>query len=194
MSGPVFIFMFISMPETSAANILLRRARRLRKLTGRDDLKSQSEIDQGNTTLGKVIADQMIKPTQIFLLDPAVTFVNIYTSLIYGIYYSYFEAFPLVYIGIYGFNLGELGIVFTCIFIGCAIGSAIYCSYVYFYLEPDIRKNGLRAQEHRLVPALFSSILLPAGMFLFGWTARESIHWIVSIIGLTIFAIGAFIL
>jgi DHA1 family multidrug resistance protein-like MFS transporter len=194
MSAPVFVFMFISMPETSAANILLRRAKRLRKLTGRTDLRSQSEIDQGNTTMSKIIADQMIKPTEIFLRDPAVFFTNVYTSLIYGIYYSYFEAFPLVYIGIYGFNIGQLGVVFLCIIVGCFIGSGIYVSYVYFYLEPDIKKNGLRPQEHRLVPALFSSVLLPVGMFWFAWTAKESIHWIVSIIGLTFFAIGAFIL
>lgn len=96
--------------------------------------------------------------------DPAVLFTNIYTSTIYGIYYSFFEAFPLVYVGIYGFNLGELGIVFTCIIVGAVIGIVIYCSYVWWYLEPDIKKNGLRAQEHRLVPALFASMLLPVSL------------------------------
>src|SRR6187402_463250 len=46
LSGPIFLLMFISLPETSAANILLRRARRLRKILDNDKLKSQSEIDQ----------------------------------------------------------------------------------------------------------------------------------------------------
>jgi MFS transporter, DHA1 family, multidrug resistance protein len=186
--------MFFTFPETSASNILLRRARRLRKMTGNPMLKSQSEIDQGEKTIGKVIYDSLLIPMKICIQDPAVLFTNLYTSLIYGIYYSYFEAFPLVYIGKYGFNLGEQGIVFTCIVVGAVIGIIIYCSYVWFYLEPDIKKNGLRAQEHRLVPALFAVTLLPAGLFLFAWTARASIHWIVSIIGITLFAIGAFIL
>jgi DHA1 family multidrug resistance protein-like MFS transporter len=157
-------------------------------------LKSQSEIDQGEKTIGKVVYDSLLIPMKICMQDPAVLFTNLYTSLIYGIYYSYFEAFPLVYIGDYGFNLGEQGIVFVCIVVGAVIGIVIYCSYVWFYLEPDIKKNGLRAQEHRLVPALFAVILLPAGLFLFAWTARPSIHWIVSIIGITMFACGAFIL
>jgi DHA1 family multidrug resistance protein-like MFS transporter len=194
MAGPVFVLMFLTFPETSASNIRLRRARRLRNLTGNQMLKSQSEIDQGNKTIGKVIYDSLLIPMQICIQDPAVLFTNLYTSLIYGIYYSYFEAFPLVYIGKYGFNLGEQGIVFTCIVVGAVIGIAIYCSYVWFYLEPDIKKNGLRAQEHRLVPALFAVVLLPAGLFLFAWTARPSIHWIVSVIGITLFACGAFIL
>jgi len=194
MAGPVFVLMFITFPETSASNILLRRARRLRKLTGNSMLKSQSEIDQGEKTFGKVVYDSLLIPMKICVQDPAVLFTNLYTSLIYGIYYSYFEAFPLVYIGKYGFNLGEQGIVFTCIVVGAVIGIIIYCSYIWFYLEPDIKKNGLRAQEHRLVPALFAVLLLPAGLFLFAWTARPSIHWIVSIIGITMFASGAFVL
>lgn len=99
-----------------------------------------------------------------------------------------------MYVGIYGFNIGELSVVFTCIVVGCVVGIIIYCSYVYFYLEPDIKKNGLRAQEHRLVPALFATTLLPAGMFWFGWTAEADIHWIVSIVGITFFAVGAFVL
>ena len=161
MSGPIFLLMFIMMPETSGSNILLRRAKRLRALTGRTDLKSQGEIDQGTASFNHVATQALIKPIEIMFKDPAVLFTNIYTSTIYGIYYSFFEAFPLVYVGIYGFNLGELGIVFTCIIVGAVIGIAIYCSYVWWYLEPDIKKNGLRAQEHRLVPALFASMLLP---------------------------------
>jgi MFS transporter, DHA1 family, multidrug resistance protein len=182
------------MPETSANNILLRRARRLRALTGNQMLKSQSEIDQGSQTVADIAKFQLIKPVEIMLKDPAVFFVNVYTSFIYGIYYSFFEAFPIVYIGIYGFNIGELGIVFTCIVVGCAVGIIIYCSYVWWYLEPDIKKNGLRAQEHRLVPALFACMFLPAAMFWFGWTADPDIHWMVSIIGIMFFAIGAFVL
>jgi DHA1 family multidrug resistance protein-like MFS transporter len=91
ISGPVFLLMFCALPETSSSNILLRRAVRLRKLTGNQNLKSQSEIDQGNVKLGAVFWESIIKPWQISFLDPAVGFTHIYTSITYGIYYSYFE-------------------------------------------------------------------------------------------------------
>lgn len=193
MAGPVFALMFVGLPETSPSNILLRRARRLRQLTGNQNLRSQSEIDQGNKSLSSVVYDSLVIPIKICLQDPAVLFTNVYTSVMYGIYYSFFEAFPIVYVGIYGFNLGELGIVFTCIVAACIVGVIVYCSYVYFYLEPDILKHGLRAQEHRLVPALGAVFLLPAALFWFGWTAEPSIHWMVSIVGIAFFALGAFI-
>lgn len=194
MAAPVFVMMFLTFPETSSGNILLRRARRLRALTSNPLLQAQSEIDQGSKTLNAIIVESLWRPIVICMRDPAVLFTNLYTSFIYGIYYSYFEAFPLVYIGIYGFNLGEMGTTFICIVVGAVIGIVIYVSYVWFYLEPDILAHGLRAQEHRLVPALIAVVALPVGLFIFAWTARADIHWIVSIIGITIFAIGAFIL
>ena len=194
MSGPVFLLMFALLPETSASNILLRRAVRLRKLTGNQALRSQSEIDAGNAKFGKIVYDAVVIPMKICMQDPAVLFTNLYTALIYGVYYSFFEAFPLVYIYKYGFNIGELGIVFTCIVVACVIGVAIYCAYQHWYQEPDIRKNGLRAQEHRLLPALVAVFLCPIGLFWFGWTSNTgSVHWIVGIVGITFFGIGAFI-
>lgn len=169
MAGPMWLIMFFFMPETSASTILLRRAQRLRKLTGDANLKSQSEIDQGAQTFRQIAFEALWKPIEICIKDPAVLFTNIYTAYIYGVYYSFFEVFPLVYVGIYGFNLGELGLPFLTIIVGCVIGLTIYFAYNWWYLEPDIKANGLRAQEHRLVPALFAVTLLPAGMFWFGW-------------------------
>ena len=153
------------MPETSAANILLRRAKRLRKLTGNDKYRSQSEIDQGTKKFSTIVYEALLIPIIICIQDPAVLYVNIYSSIIYGTYYSFFEAFPLVYVEEYGFNLGELGLVFLTIIIGCILGLATYFAYQRYYLEPDIKKNGLRSQEHRLVPGLFAVWLLPIGLF-----------------------------
>ncbi|KPI36576.1 Transporter mfs1 [Cyphellophora attinorum] len=194
MSAPVFLIMLFFMPETSAGYILLHRARRLRKLTGNPMLKSQSEIDQAGMDFKHTLWEALARPIEICIKDPGVLFTNIYTSCIYGIYYSFFEVFPLVYVDIYGFNLGELGLPFLVISIGCAIGVVVYCSYVYYFVEPKIKKHGLGLQEDRLIPAIFSTFLLPIGLFWFGWSSRESVHWIVATIGLTLFPIGAFIL
>lgn len=53
-------------------------------------------------------------------------------------------------------------------------------------------KNGLGPPEHRLIPALLGVIILPVGYFMFGWTARASVHWIVSLIGVVILVMGNF--
>lgn len=185
--------MFLLLPETSTPNILLRRARRLRKLTGDERLRSQSEIDQKNLKPSAILMDAIVKPMEITIKDPAILFVNVYTAIIYGIYYSFFEVFPLVYPVYYGFSLGMIGVVFTCILVACLIGVAIYCLYLKFLLIPDIMKNGLRVQESRLVPALFACFGPTIGLFIFAWTARADIHWIAPTIGITVYGASVFI-
>jgi DHA1 family multidrug resistance protein-like MFS transporter len=194
MATPMLLVVFALLPETSTATILLNRAKRLRKLTGDSRLQAQSEIDQRNMTASKVLVDALIKPIEITLKDPAIFFVNIYTALFYGIYYTFFEVFPLVFPPMYGFNLGEIGLAFLACQVGASLGLAIYFSYLHWYMIPDNLKNGLRQQEHRLVPAIFGSFLLPTGLFIFGWTANPQIHWIVCLIGVVIFVLGTFLI
>ncbi|KAF4417260.1 hypothetical protein F53441_14527, partial [Fusarium austroafricanum] len=56
-SAPIFILMFLLLPETSGANILLRRAERIRKLTGNPRFMSQSEIDQRHMKVSDIAVD-----------------------------------------------------------------------------------------------------------------------------------------
>ncbi|KAJ3519619.1 hypothetical protein NM208_g14057 [Fusarium decemcellulare] len=192
-SAPIFILMFLLLPETSGANILLRRAKRLRKLTGNERFMSQSEIDQRNMKVSAIAIDALIKPMEITIKDPAVLFVQVYTAIIYGIYYSFFEVFPRVYPVYYNMNLGEIGLVFLCVLVSCVLGVAIYIAYLYYYMDPRIAKLGWPVQESRLLPALPASIGPTVGLFLFAWTARKSIHWIAPTIGITIYGATVFI-
>lgn len=90
--------MFLFLPETSAPNLLLRRAKRIRKLTGNERFMSQSEIDQRNMKVSHIFLDALIKPMEITIKDPAVLFVQVYTAIIYGIYYSCKHPWLLPYI------------------------------------------------------------------------------------------------
>ncbi|KAF2446534.1 benomyl/methotrexate resistance protein [Karstenula rhodostoma CBS 690.94] len=194
MNGPVFLSLFVFLPETSSNTILLRRAARLRALTGDARLKSQSEIDQSNLTPREIAIEALWRPFQLVLLDPSIAFTAVYTALIYGIFYSFFEAFPLVYEALYHFNLGEMGLTFLSVTAGVIIAIAAYWSYIFRIVEPEIRRNGLGAPERRLIPALIVTWFVPAGLFLFGWTSNADIHWIVSCVGIAITTIGIFLI
>ncbi|KAL5084605.1 hypothetical protein Trisim1_011606 [Trichoderma cf. simile WF8] len=186
------IFLLALTPETSAPNILLRRAKRLRKLTGDARLQSQSEIDQRHMSGSAVLIAALIRPFEITIKDPSIFFVNLYTALTYAIYFTFFEVFPLVFPVFYGFNLGQTGLAFLACEVGSILALILYFAYLHFYMIPDNIKNGFREQEHRLLPAIFGSVVLPIGLFIFAWTARASIHWIVPLIGVTIFVLGQY--
>lgn len=87
-SVPILILMFLLLPETSGANLLLHRAKRLRKIMASERFMSQSEIDQRHMKVSAIALDAFIKPLEITIKDPAVLFVQVYTAIIYGIYYS----------------------------------------------------------------------------------------------------------
>ncbi|RAH77942.1 multdrug transfer [Aspergillus japonicus CBS 114.51] len=189
-----FVVMFVAFPETSASTILLRRAQRVRKVFKDQRYVSQSEIDEASLSPRHIVAHALIRPLQITILDPAVFFTNLYSSYSYGVYYSFFEAFPLVYTDMYGFDLGLTGTAFLSIVVACLAGTLIYLIYVYWHWEPRVKKNGLSPPEQCLIPAIFASFLQPIGLFLFAWSSRQSIHWVVSMAGVALFSTGGFIL
>ncbi|EXJ74132.1 uncharacterized protein A1O5_02426 [Cladophialophora psammophila CBS 110553] len=192
MAAPVVIILFLFLPETSAANILLRRAQRLRRLTGSPMFQAQSELDQRNLTARSIAVHALVKPVEIMIKDPAIFFANMYTPLFYATYFTFFEVFPLVFPVMYEFNLGETGLAFVPCQIGATMGLLVYFAYLRWYMIPDNKKNGLREQEHRLVPGIFGSFFFPIGLFLFAWTARPDIHWTVPILGIVLFVFGTF--
>ncbi|KAL2846891.1 hypothetical protein BJY01DRAFT_247081 [Aspergillus pseudoustus] len=66
--------------------------------------------------------------------------------------------------------------------------TAPYFAYIHYGINSRLKDpTATISPEHRLLPALFSSFFIPAGIFIFGWTSRRSIHWIVPTIdvGLT---------
>ncbi|KAF2437231.1 MFS general substrate transporter [Karstenula rhodostoma CBS 690.94] len=205
MAGPVFSLFFFFVPETSPSNILLNRAARLRKASGNENIRSQTEIERKDTPLSTIILEAIWKPIEITFKDPAlfflplqlsagILFVNTYTALIYGIYYSFFEVSALVYPIMYGFNADETGLVSLCIIVGCLISMTIYVSYLHFYLVPNVLQNGLSAQEFRLLPAFIVCFGTPIGLFMFAWLANPSIHWMGTVVGCTLYAVTVYII
>jgi DHA1 family multidrug resistance protein-like MFS transporter len=174
--GPIFCLLFICLPETSADNILLRRARRLRKTTGNSSLKSRSEImSKKHLSASSIVFDALIKPWEINIKDPAVLFSTLYSALTYTIFYSFFEAFPIVYMGVYGFNSGEVGLVFVAAIVGQLLFVPAYMLYLRIVKTRAVR--GYQGPpEDRLIPALWACFLLPVGLLIFGRSAKQFSH------------------
>lgn len=123
LAGPIWLLMFFFLPETFPENILLRRANRLRKMTGNQRYKAQSEFKE--IRFRETVRDALIRPVQLIVLDPAIAYTDLYIALCYAIFYSFFEVFPLVYIERYGFNQGEMGLTFLSIIVAVVIAVAV---------------------------------------------------------------------
>lgn len=72
LAAPVWLALFFFLPETYPETILLRRAQRLRKLTGNQNLKAQSEINQAQRSFKDLVVEALWRPLQLIALDPAI--------------------------------------------------------------------------------------------------------------------------
>ena len=88
LSGFSLILLSFTLPETSSANILFRRAARLRRLTGSDRFKSQGEIDSAHMTGKDIALMTLVRPFTMTFTEPIVLAIDLYIGLVYMILYS----------------------------------------------------------------------------------------------------------
>ncbi|KAI0129777.1 major facilitator superfamily domain-containing protein [Xylariales sp. AK1849] len=182
------VMVFFCLPETSAANILYKRAKRAREATGDGRLRSQSEVDAAQHTK----RDTLVLLARAFTFtfsEPIVFFMDLYTALLYGLFFIWFESFPLVFGDIYGFGVSHQGLAFLGIFVGGVVTVPLYLVWIKYGIIPKIIQPTFKP-EMLLPPTFFGSVSLPICLFWYGWSARESIHWIMPIIGSSFFTVG----
>lgn len=123
-----------------------------------------------------ILYNAIIKPVEINVLDPSVLFSTVYTSLVYAIFYSFFEAFPLVFSGVYNFKFTLSGLPFLGVFPGLFVAATLCVVSWHFQVVKPFRTEGFKAfgiPENRLFPALFACFWLPVGLFLFGMSFQS---------------------
>lgn len=194
LSGFCLVFIFFLLPETSSANILYRRTVRLRKLTGNQKLRCQPELMAENMTGKEIALMTLVRPFTLNFTEPMVFLLNLYIALIYGLLYIWFESFPIVFIEIHGFTLGEQGLAYLGIFIGAVLVIPPFYFYLWKVQEKQFNENGEIQPEKRLPPAFVGAFCVPICLFWFGWSGRSDIHWIMPIIGSAWFSVGATLL
>ena len=193
ISGASFLVLGFFLPETHQDTLLHRKAKRLRALTGNPNITSNGEIANKKMTRNELIIDILWRPFEITIFEPVVLLINVYIALIYSIMYLWFEAFPIVLVGTYHFNLIEMGVSYVGIMVGILIGACFYIPIIYKIFTKKLISGQGVVPEVFIPMAIVGACLMPIGIFIFGWAASPNVHWIGPLIGTAIFAMGAFI-
>ncbi|KAJ7778840.1 major facilitator superfamily domain-containing protein [Mycena maculata] len=190
------VFLSLFLPETYEPTILLRRAQRLRKLTGNPNLRTAAERDEASKSAKEVVYESLVRPF-VLAKEPALAFANIYLGFVYAIFYLWFEAFPLVFNGIYHFNEGISGLPFLAFIVSGSITYTAYCLYQKYHIAPRYARalavNTDVAPEIRLEIGLMASIFIPTSVLIFGFSSKASVPWIVPVIGAALYLPGIFL-
>jgi hypothetical protein len=186
----------LTVPETFHPILLSHKAAALRKSKNNSEYHSASELAQAKKTLSRAILTSLYVPFELLLLDPMIMALSTYTSLIQGILYLCFGAFPLIFGDNHGFNLWQIGLTF----LGLAIGNVIACFCNPIWHRHWMGLIGKMKAKHgpeykpepelRLPPAMLGSTMVTVSLFWFAWTTYPSVHWIVPIVATVTFSTG----
>lgn len=188
IGGFLFIVMLFSLKESYAPVILERKTKKLRKATGNDLLRSK--LDAGLTP-ADYFKRGIIRPFRMLFLSPIVAITSLYMAVTYGYLYLMFTTITEVFQEYYGFSTSTVGLAFLGLGVGSMIGILLFSATSDKYIQRKAAENksGMKP-EYRLPLLPLGAILIPAGLFLYGWTADYHVHWIVPIIGTAVVGIG----
>ncbi|KAF9219733.1 MFS general substrate transporter [Gyrodon lividus] len=203
--GVYFISVLLFLTETRSDIILTRLARNIRKEKHDKRYRARAEIEK--CSLLTLIKISSIRPISLLLTEPTVLSFSVWVGFTWGVLFCFIDSISDEMEAVYGFSVGERGTTYICISIGSLFGWLVnMCQeelYKFVNLCPifgSFRSSAgcrkyvdKKGPEARLCSALVAAVLFPAGMLIYAWTARPTIHWIVPLFGLTIFMVGAFI-
>lgn len=203
--GVISILFLIFARETYAPTLLQRKVNRLRKETGNPNLRSK--LDTG-LSAKEHFSRAILRPIKLLVLSPICAICNLYVGIVYAYLYLMFTSLTPLFIQVYNFDTVHAGLTFLGLGVGSMAGVVYFSSSSDKYMkkkaaeekaalvasgeagaDQDLSPLPMRP-EYRLAPLRIGAILLPAGFFIYGWTAYYHTHWIAPIIGTAVIGVG----
>ena len=108
VAGVVSLVSVLIFRETYKVVILERRAKRLRRETGSQLLRSRYQ----KTSDANTVARSFTRPVRLLFSSPIVFIVSVYMALVYGLSFLILTTLTPIMQGIYGFSEGTVGLMF----------------------------------------------------------------------------------
>ncbi|KAF2439672.1 MFS general substrate transporter [Karstenula rhodostoma CBS 690.94] len=150
----------------------------------------------GSAAVKKTVIQNFFRPVHMFLTEPVVFFLSLYTAFTFAILFLFFAAIPYVFErSPYSFTTSQTGLVFLAIGLGVLLAGITGILIDTNIYQAQHRKataaDQMHAQpEHWLYKAMIGSLGIPVGLFWFAWTANAGVHWAIPVVGAIPFAWG----
>ncbi|KAH0352987.1 MFS general substrate transporter, partial [Aureobasidium melanogenum] len=180
MSAFFTIVAYLVTPETYEPVLLAWKAEKLRHETKDWALHSKSQEEPLN--LDTIINKYLMKPLHMIAKEPILIVLTVYMSLVYGILYLTFEAYPISFEEDRGWSPGLASLPFIAIFIGVVLACAIIGTFSKTWYAKRLIESGKLNPEDRLPPMIAGSVILPIGLFWFAWTSHPDTQWAAQVV------------
>ncbi|GAA5921435.1 hypothetical protein JCM3775_003047 [Rhodotorula graminis] len=177
-------------PETYAPVLLRKRAADLTKETGLVHRSMYDLHPMFSAPLATKMKAALLRPFVLLFKEAIVLAFSVYAAFIYGILYSFFGAYSIVYQQERGWSPGIGGLPFIAVGVGMVLAVAANVYDNKRYVRNLIANGGTLPPEARLPLCCVGGAVLPVGLFWFAWTTLPSVHWIASVLAGVPFGFG----
>ncbi|KAJ7624415.1 MFS polyamine transporter [Roridomyces roridus] len=179
-AGACTLFTAIFLPETYGPVLLLRKARQRRKVDPEGSQGLYAAHEKQDWSPYGIVKRTLFRPFIMLSQELILVLVTVYLSMIYGVMYMLFEAFPIIFIEKHGFTITQNGLVFIGIGIGTFLGALSTHFLAMDYPQLIKTWRGFPPAEERLRAAMLGAPVFVIGIFWLGWTGEySSIPWYV---------------
>ncbi|KAJ0413374.1 major facilitator superfamily domain-containing protein, partial [Aspergillus carlsbadensis] len=169
------------LPETSRAVLLARHG---------------GGSQPSKTLPSRSLHTVLFRPLYMLIFEPIVTTSSAYLALCYAIFYMSFQAYPVIFQGVYGLSPGICGLTYLPIGAGSLIFLPVFWLYDRYlaHQAQDTSTQALpknREEEYRRLPlACLGGPLFALSLFWLGWSARESVPFAIPMLAGIPFGFG----
>ena len=178
------------LPETFAPVLLERRARRLRKANPALRVLAPRELEP--RSIRQLATVVLTRPLRMLASELIVSTTCAYLALIYTIFYMSFQAFPLVFQGLYGLSPGATGLAFLPIGAGAVLALPVFWGYDALVRRAQARgRPWAKRDECRRVPLAFlGGPVFALSLFWLGFAARPDLPFAAPMLAGVPFGLG----
>ncbi|KAI0002349.1 MFS general substrate transporter [Xylariaceae sp. FL0662B] len=168
-------------------------------------------------SITQMITVSLFRPFHLLFTESIVFFFSLWVSFAWAVLYLTFGSIPLVFRRQYGFNTEQCGFVFVAMIVGSIIATIVGVYQEEMLRHPkwpsksdgsDTENSGYvkpskfwtfvrrrfpaDSHESRLYFACLASAFLPAGLYMFGFGAQPSTHWVVPTVAIGFATMGIY--
>ncbi|KAI9366747.1 MFS multidrug transporter [Zopfochytrium polystomum] len=189
IDGFVFVLGFFFLTESYAPALLEVKAARIRAETGNPDL----QVAGGGTSsknMKLLIVESVKRPFILLFTQPIVQIISLFMAYLYGILYLVIATFTQLWVVRYHQSLSISGVHFLSLGVGL-LGGTLASGPVMdrIYARLKAKNNDVGVPEYRLPITIPFAFLLPVGLFWYGWSAQNTVFWLVPDIGMMLFGL-----
>ncbi|KAK3074942.1 hypothetical protein LTR53_002182 [Teratosphaeriaceae sp. CCFEE 6253] len=187
---PLLVAVFIFFPETRGGVTLHKRAKALRNATGDERYVAADDINA--SSVQAMLKASSVKAVHMLATEPVVFAFGLWIAFCWAVVFLFLSVIPITFSEKRGWSEGVSGLPYISLAIGATLGWAAHHwqRQKYENLTADPSRTVL--PESRLYAAMFGSVFLPVGLFIYSFTQYGYLSWVGPTIALAPISFGIY--